>query len=1084
MTNTYAFHHGWKFRLANRFPMAEALSAFRDAQRRDVYAPDYCDEDWETVTLPHTFNDGELFSVPIEDAGSGQTRTAAFYRNVLTVPAQHRQDRCILSFEGMRQTCYLYVNGQLAGYYEAGVGPFGFDITPFLAPDGRNSITVLTDNTSTRNIPFCIAETPNKPDVIPGSYLFPQDQPVPADREGVGFFWNCNDFNPVLGGISQPVRVHFKPDVHLTLPLYANLQTHGTYVYATYFDLPTGSMTLHVDAEVRSFRTEPVDAQVRVVLRTLEGEAVAAFTTEAEVIHPAPAEARIHRVSITPEDAYVWDEATQHYIPAPEDEVAPTKLDAVGTQVIHAGTRVSGVTFWSLHDPALYRVEVTLLVNGCETDQEVIETGFRKVGYDKDRGVTLGDQPVWLRGYAQRATNEWAAAGIVPEWMHDLDALLIRESGANHIRFMHVAGSPADVRAYDRHGIVCTQPAGDKERENFGRQWDQRVELMRNVILAYRNHPSILFWEAGNNAISAAHMAEMKRLKDALDPHGGRFMGCRTINTEDVLVHSEYVGTMLNRHAGRFLSEHGPITETEYSREEAPRRVWDDFTPPDFDYRCKWLGKAGKKEKGRDFYDLTSEDLALANARGYAEFFNDRLSGASGKQLYSAAAALCWTDSAQHGRQSWSENGRMSGRVDAIRVKKQSFDVFRTMQTTRPAVKILGHWNYPPLTEDSYRYHDKAFNGRFWEETETLLQRDPLHKTVYVIASYPVARVTLFVNGSPVGSCDQPENTFVFPIPDVDVTAGGCAEAVGYGYDGQEVCRDRIETAGDPAEIRLTMRTSPEGLHADGNDLACVDVEVLDAQGRICPLCDAKITFRITGDAVFLGGYNSGRFNGNGRSDNVIHQDHVYAECGVNRVLLRAGQTPGEITLTAASAGLPDAAITLRSIPADTSALTAPTMSALYSNPPALFDPAEEFFAPIPAADAVKYTPETECYCKIMVNGQEPDFRGVRAVNRNGAIWGNVLCILERMKATDPARMDFTWDAENQRLTLLSGGHTIIAQAGVTHLLVDGAENLMDGQPYVTDTGILVMEVNAIAPHVDGASAQFDDRIGALRIVM
>ena len=41
-------------------------------------------------TLPHTFNDAELFSVPIEDAGSGQTRTVAFYRNVLTVPPEHR----------------------------------------------------------------------------------------------------------------------------------------------------------------------------------------------------------------------------------------------------------------------------------------------------------------------------------------------------------------------------------------------------------------------------------------------------------------------------------------------------------------------------------------------------------------------------------------------------------------------------------------------------------------------------------------------------------------------------------------------------------------------------------------------------------------------------------------------------------------------------------------------------------------------------------------------------------------------------------------------------------------------------------
>jgi len=1080
MTNAYRFHQGWKFMLANRFPMADALSAFRTADGLEVFAPTYPDDAWETVSLPHTFNDGELFSVPIEDAGSGQTRTMAFYRNVLNVPPEHRGKRAIIAFEGMRQTCYLYVNGQLCGYYEAGVGPFGFDMTDFLSPDGHNVLAILTDNTSTRNIPFCIAETPNKPGVVPGSYLQSQEQTVPADQEGVGFFWNCNDFNPVIGGISQPVRVHFKPDVHLTLPLYSNLQTHGTYIHAEDFDLEKGAMTLHVDAEVRSYRDVPADAQVRVSLRTLDGKEIAAFVSDAEVILPGRAPA--HRISITPEDAYIWDEATRHYIPAPEDAVAPTMLDAVGTQVIRATGRVSGVRFWRLHDPALYRVQVTLLVDGEPVDEEVIETGFRQVGYDKDRGVTINGQPVWLRGYAQRATNEWAAAGIVPEWMHDLDAKLIRESGANHIRFMHVAGSPADVRAYDRHGVVCTQPAGDKERETFGRQWDQRVELMRNVILAYRNHPSIFFWEAGNNSISAEHMAEMKHVKDMLDPCGGRFMGCRTINTEDVLIHSEYVGTMLNRHAGRFLSEHGPITETEYSREEAPRRVWDDFTPPDFDYRNKWLGKAGKKQKGRDFYDLSSEDLALANARGYAEFFNDRLQGASGKDFYSATAALCWTDSAQHGRQSWSENGRMSGRVDAIRVKKQSFDVYQAMQSVQPRVKILGHWNYPAFTENSYRYHDKAFNGSYWEETDVLVQRDPRHKTVYVVGSYAIARVELYVNGKFAGACDKPESTFIFPIPDVDVTQSGYVEAVGYCYSGVELCRDRIETAGAPARIQLTLRTSPEGLHADGNDLACVDVAVTDALGRICPLCDAKITFRVGGDAVFLGGYNSGRFNGNGRTDNVIHQDHVYAECGTNRVLLRAGKTAGEITLTATAEGLPDATITLTSIPADLSPLTTASLCADYANP--TFDPAEDFFRPIAEADAIKYTPETECYCKIMLNGQEPDFRGVRAVNKNGAIWGNVMCIIERMKANFPERLDFDWDAENQRLTVHSGRKTIIAQAGVTHLLVDGQENLMDGQPYVTDTGILVMEVNAIAPHVAGASCQYDDKIGALRIVM
>lgn len=1076
MQSSFYFHHGWKFHRADRFPMAEALSHCRDAQGREVYAPDYCDDAWEEVTLPHTFNAGEIFSVPIEDAGSGQTRTAAFYRNTLVVPVEFRHHRAFIAFEGMRQTCYCYVNGQLCGYYEAGVGPFGFDMTPFLAADGVNQITIATDNTSTRNTPFCIAETPNKPDVTPGSYLFPQEQPVPADREGVSFFWNCNDFNPVLGGISQPVRIYFKPDVHLTLPLYSNLQTHGAYVYGTDFDIAAGSMTLHTEAEVRNLRDVPVNAQVQITLQTLDGTEIAAFTSAAEVVAPAQAKTRIHRISITPEDAYLWDDATQHYIPAAEDEVAPTTLEAVGTQAIHAQAKVENIRFWCLHDPALYRVHITLLEDGAAVDEEVIETGFHKVGYDKDHGVTINGQPVWLRGYAQRATNEWAAAGIVPEWMHDLDALLIRESGANHIRFMHVAGQKADVRAYDRHGVVCTQPAGDKERENFGRQWDQRVELMRNIIIAFRNHPSILFWEAGNNSINAAHMAEMKHVKDVLDPQGGRFMGCRTINTEDVLIHSEYVGTMLNRHAGRFLSEHGPITETEYSREEAPRRVWDDFTPPDFDYRSKWLGKGGRKEKGRDFYDLTSEDLALCNARGYQEFFNDRLGGASGKNLYSATAALCWTDSAQHGRQSWSENGRMSGRVDAIRVKKQSFNVYRTMQSVQPRVHILGHWNYPADTQENYLYHDKIFNGSYWEETDTLLRRNPRNKTVYVVGSYAIARVELYVNGTLVGECDQPVDTFIFPIEGVDVTQSGYVEAVGYCYSGAELCRHRIDTASEPVAISLTLRTAPSGLHADGNDLACVDVEVVDNLGRICPLCEKKITFRLEGDATFLGGYNSGRFNGNGRSDNVIHQDHVYAECGTNRVLLRAGKTPGEIILTAKADGLPEAVIALRSVPAEEGLI------ADYANPP--YNPAENYFRPIAEADAAKYVPDKELYCKIMVNGQEPDFRGVRAVNRNGAIWGNVMCIIERMKAMFPDRMDFTWDADAKRLTVHSGGREIIAQAGATHLLVDGQENLMDGEPYVTDTGILVMEVNAIAPHIPGVSCQYDDKISALRITL
>ena len=1087
MNNVFFFHHGWRFKRADAFPMAEALNKHRDGKGRFMYDPDYEETDWEPVTLPHTFNDGELFSVPIQDGGSGQTRTAAFYRNTLLIPPERRGESVFMEFEGVRQTCYVYVNGKMAGYYEAGVGPFGFDLTPCLSENGINCIAVATDNTSTRNIPFCIAETPNKPDVTPGSYLLSQDEEVPSDRAGVGFFWNCNDFNPTLGGLSQPVKIHFKKDVFLTLPLYSNLRTKGVYVYADGFDFAGDSLCLHVEAEARNLRPCAVRARLRVSVLDESGREAAAFCSDEAALasHAAAWAARPREISVTPGDAYQWDEKTRHYVPVPEEEAPDTEIASVCAQTIAAAAEIKGLRLWSLHDPALYRVRVTLEADGEPVDETVIETGFRKTEYDKNRGLLINGRPVWLRGYAQRAANEWAASGIVPQWLHDLDAVWIRESNANHIRMMHVAGSPADMRAFDRHGVACTQPAGDKERENFGRQWDQRMELMRNVIIAFRNHPAILFWEAGNNSISPAHMREMRLLKQSLDPCGGRFMGCRTINTEDALAESEYVGTMLNRHAGRFLSEHGPITETEYSREEAPRRVWDDFSPPDFDYRNKWLGKGGKKQVGRDFYDLTSEDLARANAQGYAEFFHDRMGGGSEKNLYSACAALCWTDSAQHGRQSWSENGRMSGRVDAIRVKKQSFQVFRVMQSALPEIKILGHWNYPPLEGENYRYPLKRFNGNYWEETGKFGTRDAKHKTVYCVGSYAVARVELLINGKSAGVCDAPESTFIFPFPDIDITQSGYIEAVGFDYAGKPVCRDRIETAGPPACLRLTPRTAPGGWRADGNDLAYVDIEVLDGKGRVCPLCDARIELHLEGNAKLLGGYNSGRFNGNGRRDNVIHQPFLFAECGMNRALLRAGEAPGEIRFTARMNGVPAAEAALCTVAAEVAPLTAQPPAVLDGSYSAPFrDPRQDHIPAIPAADAQKYVPETENYCKIMVNGQEPDFRGVRAVNKNGSVWGNVLCILERMKSIVPERMDFTWDAEAGKLTLLSGGHTVVARVGVTHLLADGQENLMDGQPYVTPEGVLVMEVNAIAPYVVGASAQFDDKIGALRITV
>ena len=1087
----FYLHHNWKFSCAHAAPLPEAVRKTADAGGHAFYEPEYDDSSWKTVTLPHTFNDADLFRNRIRDAGSGQERTVSLYRNCFQIPEEHRGQKAILEFEGVRQAAYVYVNGHLTGYYEAGVGPFGIDITPELDASKENCIAVAVDSTSSRNCAFCIAETP-APDV-PGTYVSIQDT-LPGGvkaqengilpegyHKGVPFQWNCNDFNPTIGGLAHPVKLYFKPPIYLTLPLYANLKTRGTYLYGSSYDLKNKTVCVNAEAEVKNESGRPADLKIRVSVRSMDGRLCGEF--ESDTVQVQPQKAKYFK-TITPADAWHFDQKEGQYVPNDTERFPDTSSD--GT-VIKAESAPLSLSFWSISHPVLYRVQVELLEGGKVLDADEYQTGFRDVAYDADKGVLINGEAVWLRGYAQRASNEWAASGIVPQWLHDYDAELLRASNANHVRYMHVAAFPEDIRADDRYGVTVIQPAGDKEQETFGRQWEQRLELMRNVLIAYRNHPSILFWEAGNNSISREHMHQMRMLKQELDPNGGRFMGCRTLNEDDVVNESEYVGTMLNRHAARFISEHGPICESEYAREEAPARVWDDFTPPDYDYRNKFVGQGGKKQNGRDFYDLTSEDLALADARGYSEFFNDRMGGASGRNLYSACAALCWTDSAQHGRQAYSENARMSGRVNPMRVKKQNFEVFRVMQSPGPAVKIIGHWNYPDDTPETYRYPLKRYNGDFFEETGEWGRRNPHDKTVYVIGSYDIARVELYINGKCEGECSQPADTFVFRFPGIDITQHGEIRAVGYGYDGRPAADDRIMTAGKAQALVMKSHVSPEGFQADGADLAMVDVAVVDEKGQICPLADNQIRFSLSGPGEFLGGYTSGRFDGYEEEykvprESVIHKSYVYAECGENRVIIRSKTEPGQIVLRAEADGLQPASVVLHSQKADLSTLT--PVSEAFEYKVGHIPQLREDFPAIAEADRCKYIPPKEDYCKIMVNGQEPDSRGVTAVSKNGRVWGNVCVILDRMQIERPGCLTYTWNAQTQELVVNAGGHVVTAKTHRTNLLVDGDENLMDGEPYLTEKGVLVMEVGALVSQVPGASVLYDDRIHALRITI
>ncbi|OIQ94988.1 beta-galactosidase BoGH2A precursor [mine drainage metagenome] len=666
---------------------------------------------------------------------------------------------------------------------------------------------------------------------------------------GVVFQWESKAFNPDFGGINRDVSLWITGPIYQTFPVYDGLQTTGVYVYPESIDLAGHRTGVGVESQVRNDSGAPATIALSVSILDDAGKVRARFDGQSATFAPAE------------------------------------------TRTLSASGMLDHARFWDVDDPYLYTVRTTLAVNGAVVDSCDTRTGFRATSFRGGAGtggVYLNGRFVWLTGYAQRAVDDWAGLGqAYPDWMHAANAELIRASHANYIRWMHTAPQTVDVRACDRFGIVEVCPAGDKEHDVQGRQWEQRVEVMRDTIIAYRNDPSILFWEAGNQVISPDHMREMVALRKTWDPHGGRVMGVRhgddnamAAATTDI---AEYYGVMIgqdprtdslpNRTAifrgySAERRDRAPLIECEDLREEAFRGIWDNYSPPHFGFH-----------KGpKDTYDLNSESFCLQAAKRYHEYSINRIDNPDpAHSKWSAYASIYWSDSDADGRQQSSAVLRVSGKVDGVRLPKEAFYVYRVMQNPNPDLHIIGHWTYPAGTV----------------------------KTVYVAANHCDA-VTLAVNGRSLGTVTTPVDGYIYAFPKVAFEPGTLTAIAT--RRGVAVAREQLVTAGPPAALRLTLHTAPGGLKADGSDVALIDFEVVDARGRRCPTDESRVNFAVSGPVIWRGGLNAGLVD----STNNLY---LNTECGINRVAIRSTLQPGVITVTATRKGLPPATLTLRSVP-------------------------------------------------------------------------------------------------------------------------------------------------------------------------
>lgn len=525
------------------------------------------------------------------------------------------------------------------------------------------------------------------------------------------------------------------------------------------------------------------------------------------------------------------------------------------TRKITASENVSGLNFWSWGYGYLYTVTTNIKADGKLTDSVATRTGFRKTEFANGM-FKLNDRTLQLKGYAQRTSNEWPALGnAVPPWLSDYSNAMMVESNANLVRWMHITPWKQDVESCDRVGLLQAMPAGDAEKDVEGRRWEQRKEVMRDAIIYNRNNPSIVFYESGNESISEAHMQEMKDIRDRYDPHGGRAAGSREMLDSKV---AEYGGEMLYINKSSRL----PMWATEYSRDEGLRKYWDQYSPP---FHADGAGPLYRNADA-SAYNRNQDSHAIENVVRWFDYWEAR--PGTGKRVSSGGVNIIFSDTNTHYR--GAENYRRSGEVDAMRIPKDGFFAHQVMwdgwvDVERPRTHIIGHWSY-----------DQG-----------------VKKNIFVVSS--ADKVELFVNGRSKGFGEQ-SSRFLFTFKNIEWEPGEI-KAVGYSEAGKILASDSHKTAGAPAKVRMTPRTSVNGLIADGSDVAIFDVEVVDKHGNRCPTALNLINFTLTGEAEWRGGIAQG-------PDNYILSKSLPVEGGVNRVIIRSTTRAGKITLSAQSAGL------------------------------------------------------------------------------------------------------------------------------------------------------------------------------------
>ena len=532
---------------------------------------------------------------------------------------------------------------------------------------------------------------------------------------------------------------------------------------------------------------------------------------------------------------------------------------------------------WSPESPFLYNLVTRLYKNNKVIDETNRKFGVRTVSVSSERGFELNGVSRKIKGVClHHDLGSLGAAVNKAALVRQIN--LMKDMGADAIRTAHNMPSQMQMDICDSLGMMVMAESFDmwvypKCKNGYARffkEWSDKD--MENLVLAHRNHPSIIMWSIGNEIPEQGMKGgkEMAaRLQDIchrLDPSRPVTQG---LDRMDNAVKTGFAQTMDIPGFNYRVHKYEPLIKrlpqqfllgSETASTVSSRGVYKfpvewSVTKADKDgqvtsYDTQWCSWSNLPEE--DFIAMDDYDYTIGQ--------------------------FVWTGFDYLGEPTpydeyWPSRSSYFGICDLAGLPKDRFYLYRSQwNKDSRTLHLLPHWTWP---------------GREGKVTP-----------VFCYTDAPEAE--LFINGKSQGRIRKQHAT-MSDTPHVrakryrlmwnDVKyEPGELKVVAYNEKGERVGEKTVKTAGKAQTIKA--ESDKTTIIADGEDLAFITVSLLDDNGTELPTASDDIEVIVTGNAVFRG-----ICNGDATSLEVFTEPHMKLFNGKLVVTVQATCQEGEAVI-------------------------------------------------------------------------------------------------------------------------------------------------------------------------------------------